>query len=135
MKRVILILLAMGVISSCATDTTNKQIVLGSDICAGEASQVYFPSFSDSIDIAGAQVINGVVDALKVCGTRKISLVSVSGNDGVASPALLTKRADLVKGILVDRGIAADRMDVQIDGRLVKKAPPAPIGRVYILTR
>jgi outer membrane protein OmpA-like peptidoglycan-associated protein len=127
--------LSVGLAASCASKVEKAELITGSDICNGEASQVYFPSYSDSIDVNGAQVVNGLVDPLKVCSSKKITLLAVSGNDGAASQELLTTRANLVRRLLVERGIDESRLSVVTTGKLVEQAPSAPIGRVYVMAK
>lgn len=128
-----LTLLAAG----CATNPPKSDaIVLGDEICAGEATRIYFPHGESVLGTLAAQVVVRLQDQLAQCPKRRIVLVSISGDDG--PPSSLEnreERAAIVRQILVSRGIAENRITATAQGPMVDQAPKGPIGGVLIFTR
>jgi outer membrane protein OmpA-like peptidoglycan-associated protein len=124
-------------VSGCATSPPKSEaIVVGDDICAGEATRIYFPHGESVLGPLAAQVVVRVQDQLAQCPKRRIILVSISGDDG--PPSTLEnreERAAIVRQILVSRGVAESRITATAQGPMVDQAPKGPIGGVLIFTR
>ncbi len=124
-------------VSGCATTPkAADQIVVGDDVCAGEATRIYFQHGDSALGPLAAQVVVRVQDQLALCPKRRILLVSISGDDG--PPSSLEnreERAAIVRQILVSRGVAESRITSTAQGPLVDLAPKGPIGGVLIFTR
>lgn len=124
-------------LTGCATSPPKSEpIVLGDDVCAGEATRIYFPHGESTLGPLAAQVVVRVQDQLAQCPKRRIVLVSISGDDG--PPSSLEnreERAAIVRQILVSRGIAEARITSTAQGPMVDQAPKSPIGGVLIFTR
>lgn len=124
-------------VASCATTPkTPEAIVLGDDVCAGEATRIYFPHGESVLSPLAAQVVVRVQDQLAQCPKRRIVLVSISGDDGPPSSAEnREERAAIVRQILVSRAVAENRITATTQGPMVDQAPKGPIGGVLIFTR
>jgi len=124
-------------VASCATtQKAPEAIVLGEDVCAGEATHIYFPHGESVLNPLAAQVVVRVQDQLAQCPKRRIVLVSISGDDGPPSSAKnREERATIVRQILVSRGVAENRISATAEGPMVDQAPKGPIGGVLIFTR
>lgn len=124
-------------VASCATTAKAPEaIVLGEDVCAGEATRIYFPHGESVLNPLAAQVVVRVQDQLAQCPKRRIVLVSISGDDGPPSSAKnREERAAIVRQILVSRGVAENRISATVEGPMVDQAPKGPIGGVLIFTR
>lgn len=124
-------------VAGCATNPPKSDaIVLGDEICAGEATRIYFPHGESVLGTLAAQVVVRLQDQLAQCPKRRIVLVSISGDDG--PPSSLEnreERAAIVRQILVSRGIAENRITATAQGPMVDQAPKGPIGGVLIFTR
>ena len=124
-------------VASCATTPKAPEaIVLGDDVCAGEATRVYFAHGESVLSPLAAQVVVRLQDQLAQCPKRRIVLVSISGDDG--PPSSLEnreERAAIVRQILVSRGVAESRITATAQGPLIDQAPKSPIGGVLIFTR
>ncbi len=124
-------------VSGCATAPPKSDaIVLGDDICDGEATRIYFPHGESTLGPLAAQVVVRVQDQLAQCPRRRIVLVSLSGDDG--PPSSLEnreERAAIVRQILASRGVAEKRITATAQGPMVEQAPKGPIGGVLIFTR
>ncbi len=123
--------------AGCATiPKASEAIVLGDDICAGEATRIYFPHGESVLGPVAAQVVLRVQDQLVLCPKRRIVLVSISGDDG--PPSSLEnreERATIVRQMLVSRGADEKRIISITQGAMVDQAPTGPIGSVLIFTR
>lgn len=124
-------------VAGCATNPkASGAIVLGDDVCAGEATRIYFPHGESALGPLAAQVVVRVQDQLAQCPKRRIVLVSISGDDG--PPSSLEnreERAAIIRQIFVSRGVAANRITATAQGPMVDQAPKGPIGGVLIFTR
>jgi outer membrane protein OmpA-like peptidoglycan-associated protein len=128
--------LALLVASCATTPKAPEAIVLGDDVCAGEATRIYFQHGESVLGPLAAQVVVRVQDQLAQCPKRRIVLVSISGDDG--PPSSLEnreERAAIVRQILVSRGVAENRITATAQGPLIDQAPKGPIGGVLIFTR
>ena len=124
-------------VAACATaPKAPEAIVLGDDICAGEATRIYFPHGESVLGPLAAQVVVRIQDQLAQCPKRRIVLVSISGDDGPPSSSEnREERAAIVRQILVSRGVAESRITSTAQGPMVDQAPKGPIGGVLIFTR
>jgi len=124
-------------VAGCATNQTKSDaIIVGEDVCAGEAARIYFAHGESVLSPLAAQVVVRMQDQLAQCPKRRIVLVSISGDDG--PPSSLEnreERAAIVRQILVSRGVAENRITATAQGPLVDQAPKGPIGGVLIFTR
>ncbi|HCP65313.1 MAG TPA: hypothetical protein DIU09_12070 [Hyphomonadaceae bacterium] len=124
-------------VAGCATNPPKSDaIVLGDDVCAGEATRIYFQHGESVLNPLAAQVVVRVQDQLAQCPKRRIVLVSISGDDG--PPSSLEnreERAAIVRQILLSRGVAESRITATAQGPMVDQAPKSPIGGVLIFTR
>lgn len=124
-------------VAGCATTPkASEGIDLGGDVCAGEATRIYFQHGESVLSPLAAQVVMQVQDQLAQCSGRRIVLVSISGDDG--PPSSLEnreERAAIVRQILVSRGVAENRITATAQGPLVDRAPKGPVGGVLIFTR
>ena len=131
-------LIGLGLfVSGCATAPKAPEgIVLGDDVCAGEATRIYFPHGESVLSPLAAQVVVRVQDQLAQCPKRRIMLVSISGDDGPPSSAEnREERTAIVRQILVSRGVDENRITATTQGPMVDQAPKGPIGGVLIFTR
>jgi outer membrane protein OmpA-like peptidoglycan-associated protein len=124
-------------VASCATTPNAPEaIVLGEDVCAGEATRIYFPHGESVLNPLAAQVVMRVQDQLAQCPKRRIVLVSISGDDGPRSSSEnREERAAIIRQVLVSRGVAENRITATAQGPMVDQAPKGPIGGVLIFTR
>ena len=124
-------------VAGCATNSPKSDaIVVGEDVCAGEAARIYFAHSESVLSPLAAQVVVRLQDQLAQCPKRRIVLVSISGDDG--PPSSLEnreERAAIVRQILVSRGVAENRITATAQGPLIDQAPKGPIGGVLIFTR
>ncbi|GBF58947.1 hypothetical protein PbB2_02638 [Candidatus Phycosocius bacilliformis] len=125
-------------LTGCASPTAavEESFVVGEDICAGEATRIYFPHSESTLSPVAAQVVVRLSDQLATCPKRRVILVSVSGDD--APPSSLDNREErtaIVKQILISQGIADKRIITTAQGPLIAQAPKGPIGSVFVLTR
>ncbi len=128
--------LALLVVGCATNPPKSDAIVLGDDVCAGEATRIYFQHGESVLSPLAAQVVVRVQDQLAQCPKRRIVLVSVSGDDG--PPSSLEnreERAAIARQILVSRGVAEGRITATAQGPMVDQAPKGPIGGVLIFTR
>jgi outer membrane protein OmpA-like peptidoglycan-associated protein len=131
-------LIGLALLSAgCATaPKAPEAIVLGDDVCAGEATRIYFPHGESILGPLAAQVVVRVQDQLAQCPKRRIVLVSISGDDG--PPSSLEnreERAAIIRQVLVSRGVAEGRITATAQGPMVDQAPKGPIGGVLVFTR
>lgn len=92
-------------LAGCATSPRSDAIIVGDDVCGGEATRIYFPHGESVLSPLAAQVVVRVQDQLAQCPKRRIVLVSISGDDG--PPSSLEnreERAAIVRQILVSWG-------------------------------
>jgi outer membrane protein OmpA-like peptidoglycan-associated protein len=124
-------------VAGCATNQTKSDaIVVGEDVCAGEAARIYFAHGESVLSPLAAQVVVRMQDQLAQCPKRRIVLVSISSDDGPPSSSEnREERAAIVRQILVSRGVAENRITATAQGPLVDQAPKGPIGGVLIFTR
>jgi outer membrane protein OmpA-like peptidoglycan-associated protein len=124
-------------VAGCATNQTKSDaIVVGEDVCAGEAARIYFAHGESVLSPLAAQVVVRLQDQLAQCPKRRIVLVSISSDDGPPSSSEnREERAAIVRQILVSRGVAENRITATAQGPLVDQAPKGPIGGVLIFTR
>jgi len=124
-------------VAGCATNQTKSDaLVVGEDVCAGEAARIYFAHGESVLSPLAAQVVVRLQDQLARCPKRRIVLVSISGDD--RPPSSLEnreERAAIIRQILVSRGVAENRITATAQGPLVDQAPKGPIGGVLIFTR
>lgn len=119
-----------------STPKSTEGLVVGDDVCAGEATRIYFPHDESVLGPLAAQVVVRVQDQLAQCPRKRIFLLSVSGDDG--PPSTLEnreERAAIVRQILMSRGVPENRIITTAQGPLVDQAPKGPIGSVLIFTR
>jgi outer membrane protein OmpA-like peptidoglycan-associated protein len=124
-------------VAGCATNQPKSDaIVVGEDVCEGEATRIYFPHGESVLSPLAAQVVIRLQDQLAQCPKRRIVLVSISDDDGPPS-SLETReeRAAIVRQILVSRGVAENRITAIAQGPLIDQAPKGPVGGVLIFTR
>lgn len=124
-------------VAGCATNPPKSDaIVLGDDVCAGEATRIYFQHGESVLSPLAAQVVVRVQDQLAQCPKRRIVLVSISGDDGPhSSLENREERAAIVRQILVSRGVAENRITATAQGPMVDQTPKSPIGGVLVFTR
>ncbi|MFN9016311.1 MAG: OmpA family protein [Hyphomonadaceae bacterium] len=123
-------------LAGCATSPRSDAIIVGDDVCGGEATRIYFPHGESVLSPLAAQVVVRVQDQLAQCPKRRIVLVSISGDDG--PPSSLEnreERAAIVRQILVSRGVAENRITATAQGPMVDQAPKSPIGGGLVFTR
>jgi outer membrane protein OmpA-like peptidoglycan-associated protein len=106
-------------VASCATTPKAPEaIVLGEDVCAGEATRIYFPHGESVLNPLAAQVV-----------------VRVQDHGPPSRAKNLEERAAIVRQILVSRGVAENRISATAEGPMVDQVPKGPIGGVLIFTR
>ncbi|MCA3695314.1 hypothetical protein [Aquidulcibacter sp.] len=114
----------------------DKSLVMGDQICRGEATQIYFANQDDVLSPSAVQVLAELSDALIRCPRRKILLLAVSGDDGAPAFAVVAEqRLYRVRATLLERGLAEGRFDAEPTLAPHVRLPKGPVGGVVVLTQ